>query len=61
MRTISCVAAPCCSTALAIRVATDDGENRDLDAEFVEMDRTIPEAFQSYRARATTPRERALW
>jgi methyl-accepting chemotaxis protein len=49
------------TTTIRKVVATDDGENRDLDAEFVEMDRTIPEAFQSYRARAMTPRERALW
>jgi len=49
------------TTTIRKVVAVDDGENRDLDAEFVEMDRSIPEAFQSYRARATTPRERALW
>ncbi|WFS05782.1 methyl-accepting chemotaxis protein [Methylobacterium sp. 391_Methyba4] len=49
------------TTTIRKVVAVDDGENRDLDAEFVEMDRTIPEAFQSYRVRATTPRERALW
>ncbi|MEE7505440.1 methyl-accepting chemotaxis protein [Methylobacterium sp. C33D] len=49
------------TTTIRQVVATDAGENRDLEAEFVEMDGTIPDAFQSYRAGMITPRERALW
>jgi len=49
------------TTTIRKVVAVDAGENRDLDAEFVEMGVTIPEAFRHYRSLTATPREGALW
>ncbi|MGH1571485.1 methyl-accepting chemotaxis protein [Methylobacterium sp. P31] len=42
-------------------VAVDEGENRDLDSEFVELNASIPERFGRYRALVGSLRERALW
>ena len=49
------------TTTIRKVVAVDEGENRDLDGEFVEMDRIIPERFGQYRALVGSPRETALW
>jgi methyl-accepting chemotaxis protein len=49
------------TTTIRKVVAVDETENGDLDAEFAEMNASIPEAFGRYRARLGSGRERTLW
>lgn len=49
------------TTTIRKVVAVDETENRDLDAEFTEMDASIPEAFGRYRALVGSSRERTMW
>ncbi|MBP1180380.1 methyl-accepting chemotaxis protein [Methylobacterium sp. PvR107] len=49
------------TTTIRKVVAVDETENRDLDAEFTEMNASIPEAFGRYRALVGSSRERTLW
>ncbi|MCJ2092529.1 methyl-accepting chemotaxis protein [Methylobacterium sp. J-072] len=49
------------TTTIRKVIAEDSAENRDLDAEFTEMDAAIPEKFQRYRSHIGSPRETGLW
>ncbi|CAM3267039.1 methyl-accepting chemotaxis protein [Methylobacterium mesophilicum] len=49
------------TTTIRKVIADDSAENRDLDAEFIEMDAAIPEMFKQYRSHIGASDETALW
>ncbi|MDF2598740.1 MAG: methyl-accepting chemotaxis protein [Methylobacterium brachiatum] len=49
------------TTTIRKVIAEDSAENRDLDAEFTEMDAAIPEKFKQYRSHLGSAAETALW